>query len=159
MTSQDHCEPGSLELTDCSPIFMKHSLRLFLGLSLWPAHHWILILIILVMCARLSKFPIGALIKIGSAFPRALRRHDVRRHSQKWLDEQLSHGCWLVCGHHGGGWGRIRVRALCIYLFLSFHLRESTFLDLKKGLKFCLSRWCTIYLTGCSISLTSRRSF
>lgn len=122
MTSQDHCELGSLEL------------------SLWPAHHWILILIILVMCAQLSKFLVGALIKVGSAFPRASRRHNVRRHSQM---EQLSHGCWFGCGYHGVGW--IRIRALCMYLFLSFHLRESTFLHLKKeGLKFCLSRWCIL---------------
>lgn len=54
---------------------------------------------------------------------------------------------WLWASWGGGGW--IRIRTLCMYLFLSFHLRESTFLHLKKeGLKFCLSRWCTIYLTG-----------
>lgn len=123
MTSQDHCELGSLEL------------------SLWPAHHWILILIILVMCAQLSKFLVGALIKVGSAFPRASRRHNVRRHSQM---EQLSHGCWLGCGHHGGVMaGSGLEHCACIYSCLS----------ISENLLSCISRkkvWSSVFLDGVS---------
>lgn len=113
-----------------------------LGLSLWPAHHWILILIILVMCAQLSKFLVGALINVRSAFPRASRRHNVRRHSQKSLDEQLWHGRWLGCGHHGGGGaGSGLQHCASIYSCLS----------ISENLLSCVSRkkvWSSVFLDG-----------